>query len=407
MHNECLQSSLLLYKREAQQQQTRWAVAAELTESRRVQAPGREPVPMEQASVPDSPDTDQQPILQNWAFPRLFPQPLSRSSPRSREERHPHGQQGSGETCVVRAKKESRKEMYGNPGQRRVQTMKFIPTGSSGEAEQDGRWVKADTTPAGLTGRSMEGQERGVSRAGFHWTSTPAGMTPKRGLPMQTACWRGSLRQVLPHQEWWSSTRSPVSWRPLLQHPESSKSKHAPGLRGQNRPDNPDLLWPDSVVCTGANPTPEQLTPKRGMSDPCAPDASTGHAPHTQPLFQPWIGNSPANRDALWTRGSAYPPLTKRVHQLLILCPLLPAWLWAYQGTGVSAKQSQCLFLEVKTVDTSTSALSSSWKSNGSLGVSPRACGRSLTWALETKANSQGVTVISMVQRPRRKFREM
>lgn len=40
---------------------------------------------------------------------------------------------------MVRAKKESRKEMYGNPGQRRVQTMKFIPTGSSGEAEQDGR----------------------------------------------------------------------------------------------------------------------------------------------------------------------------------------------------------------------------------------------------------------------------
>lgn len=79
------------------------------------------------------------PELGGRAFPRLFPQPLSRSSPRSREERHPHGQQGSGETCVVRAKKESRKEMYGNPGQRRVQTMKFIPTGSSGEAEQDGR----------------------------------------------------------------------------------------------------------------------------------------------------------------------------------------------------------------------------------------------------------------------------
>lgn len=120
MHNECLQSSLLLYKRETQQQQIRRAVAAELTNSRRVRAPGREPVPREQASVPDSPDTA--PELGGRAFPRLFPQPLSRSSPRSREVRHPHGQQGSGETCVVRAKKESRKEKYGNPGQRRVQT---------------------------------------------------------------------------------------------------------------------------------------------------------------------------------------------------------------------------------------------------------------------------------------------
>ena len=204
MRNECLQSSLLLCKREAQQQQIRWAIAAELTRSRRVRAPGREPFPREQASVPDWPDTDQQPILQNWEarpFPGCFLSPWVDPAPRTREERDPHGQQGSGETCVVRAKKESRKEKHGNPGQRRVQTMKFIPTGSSGEAEQDRRWVTADTTPAGLTGRSTEGQQWGVSRAGFHWASTPAAMTPKRGLPMQMACWRGSLREVLPHQE--------------------------------------------------------------------------------------------------------------------------------------------------------------------------------------------------------------
>lgn len=75
--------------------------------------------------------------------------------------------------------------------------------------------------------------------------------------------------------------------------------------RGRNHPENSNLLWPESVVCTVANPRPEHLSPETGTSEPCSREAQTGHTSHKQPPFQPC-----ANRDAA-VNALPSPPFTR------------------------------------------------------------------------------------------------
>ena len=76
-----------------------------------------------------------------------------------------------------------------------------------------------------------------------------------------------------------------------LNLPQGSKG------RGQNHPENPNPLWPESMVCAVVNPRLEHPSPKTGMSEPRSRDAQTRHTSHKQPLFQPSIGHSSVNRD--------------------------------------------------------------------------------------------------------------
>lgn len=95
--------------------------------------------------------------------------------------------------------------------------------------------------------------------------------------------------------------------------------------RGQNHPENPNPLWPGSMVCAVANPRPEHSSPKTSMSEPCSRDAQTGHTSHKQPPFQPSIGHSSANRDAAVNALLSLPSPVKQEHKQLVFHPRLPA----------------------------------------------------------------------------------